>query len=132
MSNDRLDQPPNNLTEEDISNSDIEKVQEALSEIVLDEASGSDIIYDIFPRSERLTPGETEVFNYRFGLEGKQPHTMDETCDRFRITRERIRQIESKAGGRCCRHRRALRDYLEPVSETKSEDEQGEDNNDRS
>lgn len=131
MCNYRLDQNTNNLTEEDISNSDIEKVQEALSKIVLDEASRSVNIYDIFPRLERLTHRETEVFNYRFGLEGEQPHTMDETCERFRITRERIWQIETKAGGRC-RRRRELRDYLEPLNETEYENKQREDYDDGS
>ena len=132
MCNDWFDQNTDNLAEEDISNSDIEKVQEELSRIAPQGLSRSLDIYDIFPKLEWLTKKETEVINYRFGLEGEQRHTTDETCERFRITRERIRQIETKAGGRCRRNRRALRDYLESLFETESEDEQGEDYNDRS
>jgi RNA polymerase primary sigma factor len=32
----------------------------------------------------------------RFGLDDGQPHTLEEVGRRFKVTRERIRQIESK------------------------------------
>jgi len=44
-----------------------------------------------------LNPREQEVIILRFGLEDEEPHTLEETGRRLHITRERARQIESKA-----------------------------------
>jgi RNA polymerase primary sigma factor len=44
-----------------------------------------------------LTPREREVLRLRFGLDGGRSRTLQEVGRRFGITRERIRQIESKA-----------------------------------
>ncbi|MBA2610097.1 MAG: sigma-70 family RNA polymerase sigma factor [Actinobacteria bacterium] len=40
---------------------------------------------------------ERDVLMLRFGLDGDEPKTLEELGDRFRVTRERIRQIEAKA-----------------------------------
>ncbi|MBP7692099.1 MAG: RNA polymerase sigma factor RpoD [Anaerolineales bacterium] len=61
-----------------------------------------------------LTEREREVLEMRFGLKDGQDHTLEEVGQYFRVTRERIRQIEAKAL-RKLRHptrSRALRDYL--------------------
>ncbi len=61
-----------------------------------------------------LTEREREVLEMRFGLKDGQDHTLEEVGQHFRVTRERIRQIEAKAL-RKLRHptrSRALRDYL--------------------
>jgi len=64
---------------------------------------------------DQLTPRERDVLKMRFGLDDGYPHTLEEVGKHFQVTRERIRQIESKAlkklrhPNRCCR----LRDYLE-------------------
>jgi RNA polymerase primary sigma factor len=61
-----------------------------------------------------LTDREREVLEMRFGLKDGQDHTLEEVGQHFRVTRERIRQIEAKAL-RKLRHptrSRALRDYL--------------------
>ena len=50
----------------------------------------------------------------RFGLTDGKPHTLEEVGKEFDVTRERIRQIESKAL-RKLRHqkrRKKLRDFL--------------------
>lgn len=46
---------------------------------------------------ECLTPRQADVVRMRFGLEDTKPMTLDEIGQRFGVTRERIRQIESKA-----------------------------------
>lgn len=44
-----------------------------------------------------LTIREREVIKLRFGFGGSDPQTLEEIGQRFGVTRERIRQIESKA-----------------------------------
>jgi RNA polymerase sigma factor (sigma-70 family) len=44
-----------------------------------------------------LTAREQQVLHLRFGLDGAEPHTLDDVGRTFRLTRERIRQIEAKA-----------------------------------
>ena len=44
-----------------------------------------------------LTPREEKVLRLRFGLDDGRPRTLEEVGKEFNVTRERIRQIESKA-----------------------------------
>lgn len=60
-----------------------------------------------------LSPREEQVIRMRFGLTDGQPHTLEDVGAYFKITRERIRQIEAKAI-RKLRHpsrSKHLRDY---------------------
>ena len=62
-----------------------------------------------------LTPREEQVLKLRFGLVDGRARTLEEVGKEFRITRERIRQIEAKAL-RKLRHpsrSKRLRDYLD-------------------
>ncbi|RME13556.1 MAG: sigma-70 family RNA polymerase sigma factor [Ardenticatenia bacterium] len=61
-----------------------------------------------------LTPRECRVLELRFGLRGNRCHTLEEIGEKFGVTRERIRQIESRALEKLRNPRRArtLRDYL--------------------
>ena len=61
-----------------------------------------------------LSPREREVLERRYGLIDGKAHTLEEVGREFRVTRERIRQIEARAL-RKLRHpsrSRQLRDYL--------------------
>lgn len=46
---------------------------------------------------ETLSDREAEIIEYRFGLNGKQPLSLQELGNRFSLTKERIRQIEQRA-----------------------------------
>lgn len=62
-----------------------------------------------------LTDREQEVLKLRFGLDDGRARTLEEVGQQFKVTRERIRQIEAKAL-RKLRHpnrSKRLRDYLE-------------------
>jgi RNA polymerase primary sigma factor len=64
---------------------------------------------------DTLTPREQKVLRLRFGLEDGRGHTLEEVGKEFKVTRERIRQIEAKAL-RKLRHptrSRKLKDYLD-------------------
>ena len=57
-----------------------------------------------FLRAEKITnlfkkmnKREQEILNMRFGLKDDVPHTLEEVADKFKITRERVRQIEETA-----------------------------------
>ena len=63
---------------------------------------------------ETLPPREARILRLRFGLENGRTYTLEEVGEKFGLTRERIRQIESKALRRLrhpCRARQ-LREYL--------------------
>lgn len=62
-----------------------------------------------------LSDREAKVLKMRFGLEGRNPMTLEEVGREFGVTRERIRQIEAKAL-RKLKHpsrRKKLQDYLD-------------------
>jgi RNA polymerase primary sigma factor len=62
-----------------------------------------------------LPEREREIIRLRFGLEDGYRHTLEEVGERFKVTRERIRQIESKALRKLKHPSRSkkLKDYLE-------------------
>lgn len=47
-----------------------------------------------------LDDRQKEVIKWRFGLEGREPETLEEVGRRFDLSRERIRQIEGQALGK--------------------------------
>jgi RNA polymerase primary sigma factor len=63
---------------------------------------------------DTLPPREARILRLRFGLENGRSYTLEEVGQKFGLTRERIRQIESKALRRLRHPRRSrqLRDYL--------------------
>ncbi|MGD1018907.1 MAG: RNA polymerase sigma factor RpoD/SigA [Verrucomicrobiia bacterium] len=46
---------------------------------------------------EELEPREAEILTLRFGLDGSKPKTLEEVGRKFKVTRERVRQIQNIA-----------------------------------
>ena len=44
-----------------------------------------------------LDPREAEILTHRFGLNGESPLTLEEVGERFKLTRERVRQLQQSA-----------------------------------
>jgi RNA polymerase primary sigma factor len=63
---------------------------------------------------EELTERERQVLLMRFGLEDGNIHTLEEVGKHFKVTRERVRQLETKALAKLRQPSRAgrLKDYL--------------------
>jgi RNA polymerase primary sigma factor len=81
----------------------------------VDAASRAGLTSDILEALEELNDREREVVRLRFGLEDGQVRTLEEVGKEFGVTRERIRQIESKTLAKLRHPTRSqrLRDYLE-------------------
>jgi RNA polymerase sigma factor (sigma-70 family) len=64
---------------------------------------------------DTLGEREAAVVRMRYGLDGQQPKTLDEIGRAFKLSRERIRQIERETMAKLRHPSRAqiLRDYLE-------------------
>ena len=67
-----------------------------------------------------LNPREREVLRLRFGLDDGRPKTLEEIGHHFKVTRERIRQIEAKAMRKLRQPTRntVLREYLEVITDS--------------
>lgn len=99
--------------EEDSHLGDFIEDQEALSPA--DAASNMILREQIENVLSELTDREREVLKLRFGLADGSPHTLEEVGSIFKVTRERIRQIEAKALKKL-RHpsrKQKLQDYLD-------------------
>lgn len=59
---------------------------------------------DIQEMIDLLEPRESEIIRLRFGLEGNHPLTLEEVGEKFDITRERVRQIQTIALHKMRRH----------------------------
>ena len=70
---------------------------------------------------EGLAERERKVISLRFGLEDGHPRTLEEVGREFGVTRERIRQIESKTLAKLRHPSRSskLKDYLEGLNQKK-------------
>jgi len=87
-----------------------DKGQKAPEESVIDRSLREDINTVL----DTLSGKEADIIQYRFGLNGKRPMSLKEIGNRYKLTKERIRQIEKKALKRLQHPSRshALRSYL--------------------
>lgn len=109
-----LDEPVGNS--DDDSNSELgDFVPDDVTPLPGDSASQQLLKEQMEVLLETLEPRERQVIEMRFGLVDGQPRTLEEVGQAFGVTRERVRQIETKAL-RKLRHpvrSRKLRDYLQ-------------------
>ncbi len=99
--------------EEDSHLADFIEDHEAVSPA---EAAGHLILREkIEDALNKLTPRERDVLKMRFGLDDGYSRTLEEVGRHFKVTRERIRQIEAKALKKLRHPSRSkrLKDYLE-------------------
>ena len=93
--------------EQFIADSSKPSLYDAVSQELLKDALGEVL--------ETLSPREKRVLMMRFGLEDGKPKTLEEVGKEFKVTRERIRQIEAKAIRKLKHPTRArkLKDFLD-------------------
>ena len=52
---------------------------------------------DLYAMISDLEPREAEIIKYRFGLDGRDELTLEEVGEKFKVTRERVRQLQNIA-----------------------------------
>lgn len=72
-------------------------IEDTLTPSIEEQAMESAMRREIDRQMECLQPREQMILILRFGLNGQNPHTLEEIGNRMGVTRERIRQIELKA-----------------------------------
>ena len=88
-------------------------VEDASAVNVFDAASNNLLRAQLDTILNELTDREAEVIRLRFGLEDGQPRTLEDIGRKLGVTRERIRQIESKALAKLRVKKSGLREYVE-------------------
>ena len=99
---------------EDDEDSTLEDFIEDIKNVTPDRAAGLQLLRDYVKDIIRdLSPREQKILAMRFGLDDGVSHTLEEVGKEFDVTRERIRQIESKALEKIQQHPmiRRLADY---------------------
>jgi RNA polymerase primary sigma factor len=89
-------------------------VEDKINKSPTETAINSSLRDDINDVLKDLTPKEVEILEYRFGLNGKNQSSLREIGNKFRLTKERIRQIEKRAIDRLKSHEKVglLKNYL--------------------
>lgn len=79
-----------------------------------EQAMSVSMAYDIEYVLDTLDPKEADILRHRFGLGNRRPMSLKEIGDRYKLTKERIRQIEKKALERMRHPSRSqyLHDYI--------------------
>ena len=79
-----------------------------------DETTGQLLKEHVNAMLKHLGDREQKIIRMRFGLDTGRSHTLEEVGQEFRVTRERIRQIEAKALNKLRKHKdmEFLRDYI--------------------
>jgi len=102
-------------TEEDSKLSDF--IEDKKTDSPSDATHNQMIKENIFELLQDLSPREKKIIIMRFGLDDGVPHTLEEVGNEFNVTRERIRQIESKALEKLRDHRMIIKIATEFLGE---------------
>jgi RNA polymerase primary sigma factor len=76
-----------------------------------DQLTREALVLDLEAALGALEPKEQEVMRLRYGLHGGEPCTLQQIGNRLQLSRERIRQLESRAMQKLRRHK-SLRSFL--------------------
>ena len=82
-----------------------EDERSTLGEVVPDEKSvnpletlqSKSVVGDINVVLSKLEPREADIIRLRFGLEGRDPLTLEQVGEKIGVTRERVRQLQEQA-----------------------------------
>jgi len=90
-------------------------IEDKAAVLPLDAAAQSELRAATEQALAALTPREADVLRLRFGVGSAAEHTLEEVGRKYRVTRERIRQIEAKALKKLGQHRagRTLASFVE-------------------
>jgi RNA polymerase primary sigma factor len=72
-------------------------IEDENAENAFDKINSNDITKVVSDALSTLNPREERVLRMRFGIGTMDEHTLEEIGKKFNVTRERVRQIESKA-----------------------------------
>ena len=75
----------------------VEVIEDSSQKSPFDEVSGRIVEERMSSLLEILPEREQEIVCLRFGLRGRDPHTLEEIGEALRLSRERVRQIEARA-----------------------------------
>ena len=67
------------------------------SQTPLERLQSKSLVSDVNSVLDKLDPREAEIIRLRFGLKGEEPQTLEEVGVRFKVTRERVRQLQDIA-----------------------------------
>ena len=82
---------------DDESNSFGDVIQDDNAESPYDELEGKTVTRMLVEMVKSLDEREATILRYRFGLDGGPERTLEEVGERFKVTRERVRQIQNLA-----------------------------------
>ena len=63
----------------------------------LESLQSKSVVGDVNRVLNELDPREADIIRLRFGLEGRDPLTLEEVGEKIGVTRERVRQLQEQA-----------------------------------
>ena len=89
-----LDAPVGDTDDSDLFGDNIPDVNAVSPYVHLEEKTIKAMLRDMI---KHLPEREAEILNFRYGLDGEDERTLEEVGTKFKVTRERVRQIQNMA-----------------------------------
>lgn len=86
-------------------------LENAVTHEIEDDLTRDALVHDLEVAMEELEPKERQVMRLRYGLHDDEPWSLQQIGERMRLSRDRIRQIETRAMQKL-RRRKNMRSYL--------------------